>query len=376
MQNSPNVCPRAKWQRRVAHMVAGVEPRQQQREHIRARLIAVQNEQDQLQLDLAALYHGGQSPLPWQRLAGQDKCSRLLQEPEEVMQEFLPFFRANGYWVVPGAVAVAADQLKKVQQAWRAATPTARRQWEAEKARPQPWVSATYFDLPRFIEIDSSFMDLIDNPRVLPLIKAAMGGEVVVDQIQGRTVPPNTDGYTTWHRDGAAHIALHPEHSLTIKAFTFPFDIAADQGPAAVVPGSHRVQFSAQDQSDRRYQRYVGGGKNPEIQGATQDSMPNSISLPVRAGTVVFYDNRIFHTSYPNTSTRDRCCLITSYKPLGGCGEGTNARGVSGQVFANASRLDRRGLLEGRGELRKLLGMETDYHTIAWHEANPTPDNM
>ena len=104
--------------------------------------------------------------------------------------------------------------------------------------------------------------------------------------------------------------------------------------------------------------------------------MPNSISLPVRAGTVVFYDNRIFHTSYPNTSTRDRCCLITSYKPLGGCGEGTNARGVSGQVFANASRLDRHGLLEGRGELRKLLGMETDYHTIAWHEANPTPDNM
>jgi hypothetical protein len=31
----------------------------------------------------------------------------------------------------------------------------------------------------------------VDNPRVLPWVKAAMGGKVVVDQIQGRTVPPS-----------------------------------------------------------------------------------------------------------------------------------------------------------------------------------------
>jgi hypothetical protein len=106
-------------------------------------------------------------------------------------------------------------------------------------------------------------------------------------------------GYTTWHRDGVnskGHVAVHPEHALTIKAFTFPFDIAPDQGPAAgaidrstvhrmhglcsgclcmplavgaivltvmrfvllisrlcgsVVPGSHRLQFSAQEWARR-----------------------------------------------------------------------------------------------------------------------------
>ena len=73
-----------------------------------------------------------------------------------------------------------------------------------------------------------------------------MGGKVVVDQIQGRTVPTDTTGqlggYTSWHRDGVGPtglVATHPANALTIKTFTFPFDVAEDQGPAAVVPGSH-----------------------------------------------------------------------------------------------------------------------------------------
>ena len=106
------------------------------------------------------------------------------------------------------------------------------------------------------------------------------------------------------------------------------------------------------------------------------------------------------HTALPNTSGRDRCCLIASYKAAGGCSEGANARAVSGQIFGNAvsrhdiaaiwvaffsrcqryrcgqARLDASGALEGRPELRTLLGLDVDYHTEAWHLANPTPDNM
>ena len=55
-----------------------------------------------------------------------------------------------------------------------------------------------------------------------PVVRACVSGEL--------------GGYTTWHRDGVnskGHVAVHPEHALTIKAFTFPFDIAPDQGPAA-----------------------------------------------------------------------------------------------------------------------------------------------
>ena len=88
------------------------------------------------------------------------------------------------------------------------------------------------------------------------------------------------------------------------------------------------------------------------------------------------------HTALPNTSGRDRCCLIAGYKTAGtttggnSCSEGTNARGVSGQILGNAARLDASGALEGRPALRTLLGLDEDYHTEAWHLANPSPDNM
>eukprot|EP01050_Picozoa_sp_SAG11_P012100 SAG11_NODE_1324_length_5199_cov_5.524902_4_plen_113_part_00 len=82
------------------------------------------------------------------------------------------------------------------------------------------------------------------------------------------------------------------------------------------------------------------------------------------------------HTAFPNTSARDRCCLIASYKTAGGCGEGTNARAVSGQIFGNAKRLDASGALQDRAHLRTLLGLDVDYHSEAWHLSNPTPDNM
>lgn len=154
------------------------------------------------------------------------------------------------YWVVPNAVSGQA--LERLQAAWRRESIPARASWEAEKAKgigPKgmgftsgTWVARTYFDLPRFAEADPSFRDLLDNPKVLPLIRAVMGGPVVLDQIQGRTVPSgpgiNPDaaksaaGYVGWHRDSPDHIATHLDFSISIKAFTFPFDVTPDGGVA------------------------------------------------------------------------------------------------------------------------------------------------
>ena len=164
-------------------------------------------------------------------------------------------------------------------------------------------------------------------------------------------------------QDSGDHIATHLDFSISIKAFTFIFDVSPDGGVPCIVPGTHRVQFGAHRVTD-------------EFKAA------RARTFPCTAGTTVFYDNRVWHTALPNTSGRDRCCLIAGYKTAGtttggnSCSEGTNARGVSGQILGNAARLDASGALEGRPELRTLLGLDVDYHTEAWHLANPTPDNM
>jgi ectoine hydroxylase-related dioxygenase (phytanoyl-CoA dioxygenase family) len=150
---------------------------------------------------------------------------------------------------------------------------------------------------------------------------------VQVNQIQARTVPwEAASSYTSWHRDAGDKIPIDPEYSTTLKAFTFFFDCGPEQGCAAVLPGSHRVQFACNP--------HWGHDKDQETMGS--DGMPNSerpafVKFPCKAGTVVMYDNRIFHNALPNTTKEDRCALITSYQPYG--------RSQSGQVVSNAGRL-------------------------------------
>lgn len=98
---------------------------------------------------------------------------------------------------------------------------------------------------------------------------------------------------------------------------------------------------------------------------------------PGSAGTVVIYDNYIYHNALPNTSGRDRCALITSYQPLRLGATGSQ----SGQVLGNAQRLLAQGrLAQDRPVLRQLLGgriagLLDGPMEPAWWLSNPSPDN-
>jgi hypothetical protein len=111
-------------------------------------------EHDSLSLKLAARAHPDQQPPP----AG------FFEQADET--QMLQFFRTNGYWMVPKAVAGPA-QLARVQRAWLEATVPARHAWEVELAKGQgsdgrssqgfasgTWVAQYYFDLPCFVEGD------------------------------------------------------------------------------------------------------------------------------------------------------------------------------------------------------------------------------
>ena len=197
---------------------------------------------------------------------------------------------------------------------------------------------------------------LIDNPKPLEVIEAVMGGRVQVNQIQARTVPAEVASeYTSWvsqlspqlvcatrpadgtqngacktqHRDAGDQININPMHSDTLKAFTFFFDVPADGGCAAVLPGSHRVQFACNP--------HWSHDDDQESMGA--DGMPGSaapsfVKFPCKAGTVVMYDNRIFHNvrRLPPSSCPPplRSCLAAvlaySLSAVGGTGASEHLR--------------------------------------------------
>ena len=213
----------------AAHVVASAPAASSAAEDVEARLAAMADERDALQLELARLT----GPVPRSFFAAV------------TLEEAVEFFTVNGYWVFEDAVT--GDWLARLQQKFTEASEPARALWHEAFAGGADQAQATplhvpdlrgelkhapgYFDIPRFAEYDDSMMHLLDNPAVVPMIEAVMGGKIQVQQIQGRTVPREAAGrYTNWHRDGGAEIDIHPSFSSSIKVFTFPFDVPADGG--------------------------------------------------------------------------------------------------------------------------------------------------
>jgi hypothetical protein len=259
--------PSRRAQARLRHLVAATssQPSGADQEEVVAtaalrlqeRIRALQDQQDQLQLELGAI----RQPQP----------AQPTDEPS--MAAALAFFRTNGYWVIPDAVD--GPWLARVQAAFTKAQAPARALWQAARdAREREGYSAGntgttvsegeehlvdlgevalgeelagrhangYFDVPRFAEQDDALLRLLDNPKVVPIVEAALGGQACITQIQARTVPAEVaHQYTSWHRDAGDHIPVHPDFSPWCKAFTFFFDVLEDGGCAAVVPGSVSV---------------------------------------------------------------------------------------------------------------------------------------
>ena len=153
-------------------------------------------------------------------------------------------------------------------------------------------VSRKFYGLSRSLfDLDDAFVDLIDSPKVLPVLKwvltkgsglphlkgepeltAAQGtlpkpvtsprmediagareqaafqanyGTLICTGAGARTYPADADGagYTYWHRDESQPDQWPLPKSRVIKGFVYLSDVGAEDGPLAVVPGSHRLQY-------------------------------------------------------------------------------------------------------------------------------------
>ena len=108
---------------------------------------------------------------------------------------------------------LAPAQLARAQAAWQQRQPAVQEEWEA-KGRPDG-----FFDIPNLLELDDAFIDLVDSPKIVPMMSRVTGFEAALDPdrsvgsasttgcmrvggMSGRVVPtlePGEDGYTWWH---------------------------------------------------------------------------------------------------------------------------------------------------------------------------------
>ncbi|NUN13791.1 MAG: phytanoyl-CoA dioxygenase family protein [Myxococcales bacterium] len=149
--------------------------------------------------------------------------------------------------------------------------------------------------------IDKSplFLDLIDDPAVLPTALALMGGDLHVLTSHVTTIPPGA-GPMVWHEDGPRPWSypdvggLRPLMLLRLGIFLQDLSFPG-RGNLVVVRGSHREPF------------HHGG--DPEQRWAHAEL----IRICVPPGSAVFFHNALWHTTDHNRQTWPRHAIYFAY---------------------------------------------------------------
>lgn len=129
-----------------------------------------------------------------------------------------------------------------------------------------------------------------------PDIELASSGEV--DRKRRRS----EQSQCGWHTDFTwMPFVRRPRPFFWLTVYFFLTDVTEDSGPLWVVPGSHR--WAAEPNG--AVVRWTDLGNH----------VPDVRPLTGRAGTLMLFNNEIWHRSPPNTSDSDRLVLRTQFKP-------------------------------------------------------------
>lgn len=191
----------------------------------------------------------------------------------------------EGYLVVAGAYA--GDDLRRLRAAFDRCAAEAKPGWlEGVAAATQP---GGYFDIPRPLEKDDAFVGLARHPGYFSLLVDLLGEDLVFKGAQVRTLPVSPVSYVGWHPDTPF------DQPQQVKVQIYVDDVAADGGPFAFVPGSHKP------------------GSGPcELTGGLE-TMPDHKVFPGPAGTAILFNTRGWHTSMINRTDRPRRSIILAY---------------------------------------------------------------
>ena len=147
-----------------------------------------------------------------------------------------------------------------------------------------------------FLGLDDAFLELVDHPATLPLVRGTLGWNVYLYHCHLDVHPPvrpPAEPQWRWHQDGGRqNVELaSPRPRLSVKVAWFLTDVPdAEHGALWTIPGSHVRDALA---------------RGVEPSGA--------VPLLVRAGTAAVFDRRLWHARGDNVSRATRRALFYAY---------------------------------------------------------------
>ena len=155
----------------------------------------------------------------------------------------------------------------------------------------------------RMFEISTANLSLFDREPIVSFAEALIAPDChVVHNNSFRTV--TGAGIATWHQDDAPHLLVtHGEPPTNIRLpvllFTANYYLTdvdtVEFGPTEVIPGSH----------------LFGSSPSPNMQGSQWQH--NVVPCLGKAGSVVMFNNQVWHRGAPNRSERTRYMTQVSY---------------------------------------------------------------
>jgi ectoine hydroxylase-related dioxygenase (phytanoyl-CoA dioxygenase family) len=202
------------------------------------------------------------------------------------------FFAANGYLVLPGVLPPA--ELAAVHRA----ADEAEARWRADPGLPGTRIPE-FLEIAAVMELHSLLFDLVEHPRIFPLVREALGPDVaLIDHAYYITPPGGRIDGTAWHTDVRTRLrgVHHAGSTMMVRAMIALTDIAPDGGATLVLPGSHLQPDDSAIPAP-----------------ATPEDVPGAVPLACTAGSAYFFNGNLLHAPANNRGTVTRRVLLYNY---------------------------------------------------------------
>lgn len=148
------------------------------------------------------------------------------------------------------------------------------------------------------------------NPKILNAVESLIGPEIFANPVYNvrPKVPKVAAGAVPWHQDKSYWPDANANPVITVW---IPLvDATLENGCLQVWPRTHKTQVY-----DFHQEQYSGTGYY-EITGKMLTKAKRSaLSLPVKAGTAILFNDRCIHMSTPNNSDHVRWSVDLRYQP-------------------------------------------------------------
>lgn len=148
------------------------------------------------------------------------------------------------------------------------------------------------------IEHEEAFLELMENPKMMNVMRDLLGDQFVMIDNDGLIKPPKKAAHTNWHRDTGTTLFVDEKPvPFMIKVFYFLSDVSYDGGCLAFLPGSV----------------HMSNDELPKVEN--QEDMPGHVRMNVKKGTAVVFHGSAYHSALNNLSEETRRSLIFNYAP-------------------------------------------------------------